>query len=107
MSDSSSFPGSGDVRLAGLMRDLEQAHDREAVLDRFCAEHPDLADQARDLERMSRVLDEGRADVLRVPERLGEFRILWRIGGGGMGDVYLAEQETLHRRRVAVKVIRA
>jgi tetratricopeptide (TPR) repeat protein len=39
------------------------------------------------------------------PERLGEFRLLRRIGGGGMGVVYEAVQEPLGRR-VALKVIR-
>jgi tetratricopeptide (TPR) repeat protein/tRNA A-37 threonylcarbamoyl transferase component Bud32 len=39
------------------------------------------------------------------PERLGDFRLLERIGGGGMGVVYLAEQTSLGRR-VALKLIR-
>jgi len=39
------------------------------------------------------------------PERLGPFRILERLGGGGMGIVFRAEQEGL-ARQVAVKVIR-
>ncbi len=37
-------------------------------------------------------------------DRFGEFKILGRIGVGGMGEVYLAEQETLHRR-VALKIL--
>ena len=37
---------------------------------------------------------------------LGEFRILRRLGRGGMADVYLAEQTSLHRH-VAVKVLRS
>ena len=39
------------------------------------------------------------------PERLGEYRLLRRIGGGGMGVVYEAVQEALDRR-VALKIIR-
>jgi serine/threonine protein kinase len=39
-----------------------------------------------------------------APERLGDFRLLERLGGGGMGAVYLAEQVSL-RRRVALKLI--
>ncbi len=39
------------------------------------------------------------------PERLGDFRLLEPIGRGGMGVVYLAEQEGLDRR-VAVKLVR-
>ena len=38
--------------------------------------------------------------------RVGNYRILRRIGGGGMGDVYLAEQSALGRQ-VVVKVMRA
>jgi predicted Ser/Thr protein kinase len=40
------------------------------------------------------------------PERLGGYRVLRRIGAGGMGVVYEAEQET-PRRRVALKVLQA
>ncbi len=36
-------------------------------------------------------------------ERLGDYRIIREIGHGGMGIVYEAEQQSLHRR-VAVKV---
>lgn len=41
-----------------------------------------------------------------IPERIGSYRILRKIGEGGMGSVYEAEQEN-PRRRVALKVIRA
>jgi serine/threonine protein kinase/WD40 repeat protein len=39
-----------------------------------------------------------------LPERLGDYRILRRIEGGGMGVVYEAEHETL-KNRVALKVM--
>lgn len=41
----------------------------------------------------------------RYPECLGEFRLLQRLGSGGMGLVFLAEQTSL-RRKVAVKLVR-
>ncbi len=40
-----------------------------------------------------------------VPERIGDFRIIGKIGQGGMGVVYEAEQDH-PRRRIALKVIR-
>ncbi len=40
-----------------------------------------------------------------LPERIGDFRILGRLGMGGFGVVFLAEQDA-PRRRVALKVLR-
>jgi predicted Ser/Thr protein kinase len=38
------------------------------------------------------------------PRRLGSYMLLWRLGGGGMGVVYLGEAQD--ERLVAIKVIR-
>ena len=40
-------------------------------------------------------------------QMLGPYRLIRMIGAGGMGAVYLAEQETPIRRPVAIKVIRS
>lgn len=40
------------------------------------------------------------------PERIGPYQVLEKIGEGGMGVVYLAEQQAPMRRRVALKIIK-
>ena len=45
-----------------------------------------------------------RAATLAEDSRLGSYRIVKRIGGGGMGDVYQAYEESLDRH-VAIKVL--
>lgn len=39
-------------------------------------------------------------------QRVGSYKLLQRIGEGGFGDVYMAEQELPIRRKVALKVIK-
>ncbi len=38
--------------------------------------------------------------------RIGAYKLLHEIGGGGMGTVYMAEQDKPVRRRVALKIIK-
>jgi tetratricopeptide (TPR) repeat protein len=105
---------------------------RAALLDRECAGDPELR---RDVEalvkhdadptRQIRVDEVAAAPLLlagqladsqagfmpaprnrSMPERIGRYRVVRRIGQGGMGTVYEAEQES-PRRTVAIKVLRA
>ncbi len=41
-----------------------------------------------------------------LPQRIGPYRLLQKIGEGGMGVVYEAEQEKPVRRKVALKIIK-
>jgi serine/threonine protein kinase/formylglycine-generating enzyme required for sulfatase activity len=49
--------------------------------------------------------ENGSMEASRLPDHIGHYRILRRVGDGGMGIVYEAEQDN-PRRTVAVKVIR-
>ncbi len=47
------------------------------------------------------------ADAKVIGTRIGPYRVLEKIGEGGFGIVYLAEQEQPVRRKVALKIIKA
>ena len=92
-----------DRLLAEFLRQIEAADDRAAVLSRWCQTHPRLAPELAALAASDRLLA-GLQDQREPPppERLGDFRVVRRIGRGGMGVVYEAVQEPFGRR-VAVK----
>jgi serine/threonine protein kinase len=99
--------------------------ERAAFLDKACAGQPDLRQRVEALlqaqlqlaDFMESPLRPGELNPLDVkgvqpgPEevpgtRVGHFKLLQKIGEGGCGVVYLAEQEEPVRRRVAVKVLK-
>ena len=91
--------------LLRLVAETLERMDRQgaSALEQACAEHPELAATLR--ERVERLSSFGLLGPAVVPDRIGGFRVLRRLGGGGMGMVYVAEQPGLDRR-VALKLVR-
>jgi hypothetical protein len=82
-------------------------NERAARLAQLAAAEPQLAQAAR--RRLGVLDDHGllcrpASPEPAVPQQIGCYRILRRLGSGGMGVVWLAEQPAL-RRTVALKVL--
>ncbi|HWE37864.1 MAG TPA: tetratricopeptide repeat protein [Isosphaeraceae bacterium] len=105
--------------------DLPAGPEREAYLDRACPAGTPLRPRVEALLRAhdasGRFLGTAGVaatapdpDLASVPDldgdapgaRIGPYTLVERLGEGGMGAVFLAEQEEPVRRRVALKVIR-
>ena len=106
--DSTTTPLSDENVYIAFLKDLDAATDADKVVEEYAERYPHLADELRAMAGMRQKLDRSApsdGDEEAQPERLGDFRIVRRIGHGGMGEIYEAIQEPLNRR-VAVKIIR-
>src|SRR4051812_36844782 len=84
---------------AQLSRRLEELLNAEAKAGAFLPESPQQAATLK-LELPEEYPDEA------VGQTLGRYKLLERVGEGGCGVVYVAEQTEPVRRRVALKVIK-
>ncbi|HEV2292721.1 MAG TPA: serine/threonine-protein kinase, partial [Tepidisphaeraceae bacterium] len=102
--------------LAALTDDFLRRHraGEHPSVDEYARKHPKVADQIRDLfPAMMAMEHPGFAPTLdpappaeRVGAIIGRYKLLERIGEGGFGIVYMAEQQHPVRRKVALKVIK-
>ena len=102
-----------EERVAALVEEyLEGLRSGRGMTQRgFIDAHPEEAEALRELlPALTEVESLGRATVPAAvamsafPETLGGYRLLERIGSGGMGTVFRATEESLHRE-VAVKIL--
>lgn len=99
-----SFTDSAERLLAQCLG-LPEAEQGEA-LESVCRARPDLAEALRASFGALRALGFAGGEAAPLwPERLGDFRIVEPIGGGGMGVVFRAQQLSLGRE-VALKLLR-
>jgi serine/threonine protein kinase/WD40 repeat protein len=112
---------SPDVKsIFGRALEIESLAERSAFLNEACTADPALRAEVEDLLRamegagdfMKRPAPAGSVTISHAPilegpgTRIGPYKLLQQIGEGGMGVVYMAEQETPVRRKVALKIIK-
>src|SRR5438270_13215096 len=114
-----------DIFIAALQK--EDPAQRQAYLDEACARQPELRQQVEHLL----LLHEGAGSFLEKPAAeapatgafqdaaeqassreapgalIGSYKLIEQIGEGGMGTVWMAQQQERIKRTVAVKLIHA
>jgi len=100
----------GDSPLRSAVEEMLEA--RSSFEKAFGQEQPALASAREISKALAAAPDFHQQMVSELPageevgERIGPYKLLQKIGEGGCGSVYMAEQEVPVRRRVAVKVIK-
>jgi non-specific serine/threonine protein kinase/serine/threonine-protein kinase len=82
-----------------------QEDDRTSFLSEECGGDEGLRHEVEALLEFDRPTTDARDENV-PPERIRDFRLLQRLGEGGMGEVWEAEQQRPVRRRVAFKLIK-
>jgi eukaryotic-like serine/threonine-protein kinase len=112
-------PGNREREIFNAALELPAGAERAAYLDRACGGDAELRASVEALLRAAGgagrfLADEARPAREAPPAaagegpgaRIGRYHLLERIGEGGFGVVYLAEQHEPIRRRVALKIIK-
>ncbi|HTB84180.1 MAG TPA: serine/threonine-protein kinase [Candidatus Sulfotelmatobacter sp.] len=105
--------------------DIADASERQAMLDRACADQPQLRQRVDQLLAAHEKSEDFISDCISVVagsvgemapasepgedligSRIGPYKLLQKIGEGGGGAVFMAEQESPVRRRVALKILK-
>src|SRR5262245_34706220 len=109
-----------EEQLFETARTLKDLAERNAYLDAACADNPDLRQGVEQLlaadARTASFFAEGASALNRSALELataeqpgdwiGRYKLLQKIGEGGCGVVFMAEQDQPIRRKVALKVIK-
>ena len=121
MADSRDRAHSRDRAQSLFLNALELASDgeREAYIDAECGTDPALRREVEDLldhaKRLGQFLEPGEEEssqanfrplTERAGDTIGSYKLLQQIGEGGFGVVYMAEQLTPVRRKIALKIIK-
>ena len=106
------------VFMAALEKPTPQ--ERAAYIEGACGSNPELLQRVRELLKAHEgsqgpldALPDGVQGTINQPRnsegpgsRIGPYKLLQRLGEGGMGAVWVAEQQEPVKRRVALKVIK-
>ncbi len=112
--DESQATATADEELLAALADEFAARLRRGehpTVEEYAAEHPALAERIRKVLSAAAMMEQTRAwEVTAGGEAagatIGRYKLLERIGEGGFGVVYMAEQQQPVRRKVALKVIK-